>query len=78
MGAFAENRFLLKELTQSGFAAVLPIKKGTFGLCYSSLGYKLYRESQLSLSYGIVDFSDLEVAYTDRANDLGLSVEHVA
>ena len=52
-GAFAENRFLLKELTQSGFAAVLPIKKGTFGLCYSTMGYKLYRESQLSLSYGI-------------------------
>lgn len=53
VGAFAENRFLLKELTQSGFAAVLPIKKGTFGLCYSNMGYKLYRESQLSLSYGI-------------------------
>ncbi len=53
VGAFCENRFFIKELTQSGFAAVVPIKKGTFGLCYSSLGYKLYRESQLSLSYGI-------------------------
>jgi hypothetical protein len=53
VGAFAENRFLLKELTQSGFAAVMPIKKGTFGLCYSTMGYKLYRESQLSLSYGM-------------------------
>lgn len=52
-GAFCENRFFLKELTQSGFAAVVPVKKGSFGLCYSSMGYKLYRESQLSLSYGI-------------------------
>lgn len=52
-GAFYENRFFVKELTQSGFAAALPIKKGTFGLCYSSMGYKLYRESQLSLSYGM-------------------------
>lgn len=52
-GAFYENRFFVKELSQSGFAAAMPIKKGTFGLCYSSLGYKLYRESQLSLSYGM-------------------------
>ena len=52
-GAFCENRFFVKELTQSGFAAVVPIKKGTFGLSYSSLGYKLYRESQTSLSYGM-------------------------
>lgn len=52
-GAFYENRFFVKELTQSGFAAAMPVKKGTFGLCYSSLGYKLYRESQLNLSYGM-------------------------
>lgn len=52
-GAFCENRFFLKELTRSGFATVVPVKKGSFGLCYSSIGYKLYRESQLSLSYGI-------------------------
>lgn len=53
-GAFYENRFFVKELTQSGFAAAMPIKKGTFGLSYSSLGYKLYRESQASLSYGML------------------------
>lgn len=53
VGAFYENRFFVKELSQSGFAAAMPIKKGTFGLAYSSLGYKLYRESQLSLSYGM-------------------------
>jgi hypothetical protein len=52
-GAFYENRFFVKELTQSGFAAAIPIKKGTFGICYSSLGYKLYRESQTTLSYGM-------------------------
>ena len=53
VGAFYENRFFVKELTQSGFAAAIPIKKGTFGICYSSLGYKLYRESQTTLSYGM-------------------------
>lgn len=52
-GAFYENRFFVKELSQSGFAAVYPIKKGTFGLCYSTMGYNLYRESQASLSYGM-------------------------
>lgn len=51
--AFYENRFLVKELSQNGFAVVLPIKKGTFGFNYTSLGYKLYNESQASLSYGI-------------------------
>ncbi len=53
VGAFYENRFLVKELTQSGFAAAIPVKKGTFGISYSSLGYKLYRESQATLSYGM-------------------------
>lgn len=53
VGAFYENRFFVKELTQTGFAAAIPIKKGTFGLSYSNLGYKLYRESQTTLSYGM-------------------------
>lgn len=53
VGAFYENRFFVKELTQTGFAAAIPINKGTFGLSYSSLGYKLYRESQTTLSYGM-------------------------
>ena len=52
-GAFYENRFFVKELTQTGFAAAIPIKKGTFGLSYSNMGYQLYRESQTSLSYGM-------------------------
>ena len=52
-GAFYENRFFVKELTQTGFAAAVPIKKGTFGLCYSTMGYQLYRESQTTLSYGM-------------------------
>lgn len=53
VGAFCENRFFVKELTQSGFVAVIPIKKGTFGFNYSSLGYQLYRESQASVCYGL-------------------------
>ena len=53
VGVFYENRFFVKELSQSGFAAVVPIKKGTFGLAYSSIGYKLYRESHVTLGYGM-------------------------
>ncbi len=53
VGAFYENRFFVKELSQSGFAVAAPIKKGTFGLSYSSMGYNLYRESQATLSYGM-------------------------
>jgi len=52
-GAFYENRFFVKELTQSGFSAAMPLKKGTFGLSYTGMGYKLYRESQVSLAYGM-------------------------
>jgi hypothetical protein len=53
VGAFYENRFFVKDLSQSGFAVAAPIKKGTFGISYSSLGYNLYRESQATLSYGM-------------------------
>jgi hypothetical protein len=53
VGAFYENRFFVKELSQSGFASVVPIKKGTFGLAYSTIGYKLYRESHVTLCYGM-------------------------
>lgn len=53
VGAFSENRFLVKELMQSGFAAVAPIKKGTFGLAYSTIGYSLYRESHVNVAYGM-------------------------
>ena len=53
IGAFYENRFFLKELSQSGFAIVIPIAKGTFGFSYSSVGYKLYKESETNLCYGI-------------------------
>jgi hypothetical protein len=53
VGAFSENRFLVKELIQSGFAAVAPIKKGTFGLAYSTIGYSLYRESHVNIAYGM-------------------------
>lgn len=53
VGAFYENRFFVKELTQTGFATAIPIKNGSFGLAYSSLGYKLYRESHVTLGYGL-------------------------
>lgn len=50
---FYENRFLIKELSQQGFAIAAPIKKGSFGFQFSSLGYKLYRETKSTLAYGL-------------------------
>lgn len=52
-GAFYESRFLLKDLSQSGFAAVLPLKKGCFGMSYANFGNTLYHEEISKLSFGI-------------------------
>jgi hypothetical protein len=53
-GAFYENRFFVKELTQTGFSSVFTTNnKGTFGFAYTALGYKLYKESQLTFGYGL-------------------------
>lgn len=53
VAAFYENRFFLKELSQSGFATVVPIKKTTFSLAYTSLGNQLYKESHATLGCGM-------------------------
>jgi len=53
LGAYYENRFLLKQLSYSSFVGALPIKKGTFGLTYTGFGYSAYKQSKLGLAYGI-------------------------
>lgn len=53
VGAAYENRFLVKQLATSSFAATLPIKKGCFGVYYSGFGYTLYRENRFGVSYGL-------------------------
>lgn len=56
-GVFFQNRFTLKELSQSGVAFAYPIKGGTFGLSYAGFGYQLYRENKIGLAYSM-KFSD--------------------
>lgn len=53
VGAYYENRFLLKQLSYSSFVGAMPIKKGTFGLTYTGFGYSAYKQSKLGLAYGI-------------------------
>ena len=52
-GAYFENRFGIKELSQMGAAAVLPIRSGAFGLNYSGFGWSQYRENKFGLAYGM-------------------------
>ncbi|HEY1039312.1 MAG TPA: hypothetical protein VGF30_07915 [Bacteroidia bacterium] len=53
VGAYYENRFLLKQLSYSSFVGALPIKRGTFGLTYTGFGYSAFRQSKLGLGYGM-------------------------
>ncbi|MCD6066467.1 MAG: hypothetical protein K0S33_1293 [Bacteroidetes bacterium] len=52
-GAYYENRFLLKQLGYSSLTGALPIKRGTFGLTYTSFGYSMFRQSKAGLGYGM-------------------------
>jgi hypothetical protein len=49
---YHENRFLMKELGESAFSGILPLKLGTFGFSYNYFGFSLYHEGKLGLSYG--------------------------
>ncbi|MBC7864528.1 MAG: hypothetical protein IAF38_16255, partial [Bacteroidia bacterium] len=54
VGAYYENRFLLKELSYSAFCAAIPVKKiGTFGVTMTSFGYNVFRQSKVGLGYGM-------------------------
>ena len=50
-GVYYENRFMLKEISIRGGAIAIPVKGGTFGLCLTNFGYKLYNENKYSLSF---------------------------
>jgi hypothetical protein len=52
-GAYYENRFLLKQLSTSAFAAAIPVKKGAFGLTYTGFGYSAFKETKIGLAYGM-------------------------
>ncbi len=53
VGAYYENRFLLKQLSYSSFVGAISIKKGTFGLTYTGFGYSAFKQSKLGLAYGL-------------------------
>ncbi|MDP2386010.1 MAG: hypothetical protein Q8M29_06550 [Bacteroidota bacterium] len=53
VGAYYENRFLLKQLNYSSFVGALPIKKGTFGLTYTGFGYSAFKQSKFGMGYGM-------------------------
>jgi long-subunit fatty acid transport protein len=53
IGAYYENRFLVKQLAYRSFTGALPIKKGAFGLIYTGFGYSAFRQSKFGLGYGM-------------------------
>ena len=54
VGAFFENRFLVKQLNHSSFLAAIPVKKGTFGISYNGFGYTQFKQDKFGIAYGIL------------------------
>ncbi len=50
--AFAEQRFLLQELTGVNAGAVLPTKAGNFGASIGYFGFENFSEQKVGLAYG--------------------------
>jgi hypothetical protein len=50
-GFFAENRFLVKDLTLASIAAILPTSSGNFGASLNFFGSSLYSEGKAGLAY---------------------------
>jgi len=59
VGVYAENRFLLSELSLFSAQAAVPTRSGTFGLGLSYFGDELYNETFLRLGYGRMLIEDL-------------------
>lgn len=52
IGAYAENRFLLKELSFYSLAAAIPTNSGTLGIGFSYFGDEFLNEKLMRLAYG--------------------------
>ena len=53
-GVYYENRFLLKELSGASFVFAAPVsKKASFGFCYNTFGYSVFRQSKAGLAYAM-------------------------
>lgn len=53
-GAHFESRYMVKELSNSSIAALVPLRPGTFGVVLSNMGYSGYSETFASLAYGMM------------------------
>lgn len=51
VGLFHDRRFMMKELSFSSLAAVIPSKPGTFGLNINYFGFSKYHESKIGVAY---------------------------
>jgi hypothetical protein len=54
IGAYFENRFLIKQLNHSSFMAAAPLKKGTFAVSYNGFGYSQFKQDKFGIAYGIL------------------------
>lgn len=76
-GIYYENRFLLKELSNSFFGFAFPSRFGTIALQLNYFGYSKYNESKIGLAYArkfgnILSFGiQLDYLNTKIGNDLG-------
>ncbi len=60
-GIYAENRFLLSELSMYAFGAAIPTKSGTFGIGGIYFGNSLYNERNIKLAYGRKLFKNFRI-----------------
>jgi len=51
IGLYHDNRFMMKELSFSSLAAVIPAKPGTFGFNFNYFGFSKYHESKIGIAY---------------------------
>jgi len=54
VGIYLENKFLIKEISLKAIGAVMPIKRGTWGLSFSHFGYSQYNEIKAGLAYSML------------------------
>lgn len=52
-GAFYENRFTTKELSDKGVIVALPFRTSAFAISYRSFGYSAFNTSKASLAYAL-------------------------
>lgn len=54
IGAHFESRYMVKELSNSSVAGLVPVRPGAIGVALSNMGYSGYSETFASLAYGMM------------------------